>query len=205
MLWLFIAQHHHVFGQTYSHTVYVKATKQSAIWLFLTRRRNWQNWWRHFLHFLLDADVTTPKKKWCPCEEVPLSHCQRLWSSNRRFSVGPAWLKTSKTSNHVTWDEFVDEKTLLWYCYGFLEQLSLTPSWCQTFRVTQSYIIGKIQTWPLRKFHCKHTISLDFICWVFTIFTCSWHSSPHLCLSCVAYSEEELLKHWQRTNHPKRI
>lgn len=83
------------FLQTYSHTVYVKATKQSAIWLFLTHRRNWQNWWHHFLHFLLDTDVTTQNKR-CPCEEVPLSYGQRLWSSNRRFSVGPAWLKNIK-------------------------------------------------------------------------------------------------------------
>lgn len=132
-----------------------------------------------------------PPKKWCPCEEVPLSHCQRFWSSNRRFSLGPAWLKTSKTSNHVTWDEFVDEKTLLWYFYGFLEQLSLTPSWCQTFRVPQSYIIGQNSDMTLENILLQTHHFFQFYMFSFCNCTCSWHRAASLLILFVAY-------HWKR-------
>lgn len=120
------------FLQTYSHTVYVKATKQSAIWLFLTHRRNWQNWWHHFLHFLLDTDVTTQNKR-CPCEEVPLSYGQRLWSSNRGFLLDQLDSKTSKPSNHATWDDF----------FGW-ENLTLVPVWFSGAAFLNTFLMSNV-------------------------------------------------------------
>lgn len=93
-------------------------------------------------------------------------------------------------------------ETLLWYCYGFLKQLSLTPSWCHTFRVPQSYIIGQNSNMTLEKIFLQTHHFFGFYILRFTIFTCSWHRAASLLILRCLFEEEELLKHWQRTNHP---
>ena len=104
-------------------------------------------------------------------------------------AVGPAWLKTSKPSNHEhRWNFWWESLTLLWFSGASL----LTSNVWSTSKVHHWYM----QTWPLRKFTPTHFFGFHIL--GFTVLHAKVQS--HI----FAYPEllmlaAELLKHWQRT------
>ncbi len=110
-------------------------------------------------------------------------------------AVGPAWLKTSKPSNHEhRWNFWWESLTLLWFSGASL----LTSNVWSTSKVHHWYLVYANMT--LEKIHANTFLWVSYF--GFHSFTCKG-TEPHLCLSWVAYAGSRTLKALTE-NHPKR-